>query len=240
MGKFHPITRYAALLSSALLLPACSHHGQATSDTAPAGALTVIADVSSSVAALHDPQYAARLAEQVGEDFSHLTLGDREQTVVAGSLSSANATKPEPIVTGPRLRVARAKPRVVESIRTLFARHYDEGDNSTNLLFTLENAHPSCGSGRDEVVLLTDGIEEGAYSVSSALIAGKPINLPAPPRPYLRGCKVAIYGLGVSGGKGISPQALPTRAMTALEEGWRAYFVAAGIKPTDVTFKSII
>lgn len=233
--------KWAAILCTTTILTGCSQpdRSAATSEPKEAAAFTVLPDLSLSPAAISDPSYAARLVEEVGRRFGQYKVGDSARIIEVGDASSERAVT-VPIVTGYRLRIPAAQRKLTGDLNAIFAQaRATGGDKSTHLLYTLEHSNPVC-TPRSEIALLTDGAEATSeYSVAEALNAGKPVNLPPPPGPYLKGCSVVMLGLGLSGtGANGHTQALPAQAMRSLEAGWRAYLQAAGT--TDIRFQSIL
>lgn len=230
----------ALMALGSLSLAGCGR-GEATTGTAPsvASRLTVFADVSTSNDEQANPAVATRAAHLAAEEFGRFRLGDTAQVYVVGDRS--HALSPPLIATGYRNRMPAAMKALEAQLVDVFARSRQQGDGSTNILFTLQAARPVCGSA-SEVVLLSDGIEESeAYSVSRALAAGRAVTLPPPPGRFLQGCRAQVIGLGVSAASGGSgTQMLPTAAMNALMKGWTDYFVAAGVRPGDLNFRTIL
>jgi hypothetical protein len=227
----------SVLVPAALCLGGCNRTSAIPAHIEPAH-LTAVIDVSNSTRALTDAVYADRVIEQIADEFGRYQLGDVAHIVIAGDRS--HAVNPLPIGTGYRLRIPAAKQKLGEQLKATIATYRAKGgDGSTNLLMALREAKPIC-SIRSELVVVSDGDEESTeYSVSRALVAGKPVELPSPPPGYLRGCKVTMIGLGVIGGQA-EQSILPDSAMQALRTGWENYFRAAGVAPSDVTFRSII
>jgi hypothetical protein len=241
MRSVFSFSKWAPILSTATILMGCSHSDRSTTTGEPkqAAAFTVYPDLSLSVAAISDGAYAARLVQEVGREFGQFKIGDSARIVEVGDASSGRAVT-VPIVTGYRLRIPAAQRKLTGDLNVLFDQaRAAGGDKSTHLLYTLEHSNPIC-TPRSGIAVLSDGVESsGDYSAADALNAGKPVNLPPPPGPYLKGCSVIILGIGLSGtGANGSAQALPAQAMRSLENGWRTYLRSAGA--TDIRFQSIL
>ena len=245
MRKVFRIARRWGFAIVTFLLVGCTHDQKTEGATAghpKAAVLTAFADVSLSTAAVNDPAYATRVSELVGRDYSRSHIGDLARVVVVGDRSAAHAASTILIASGYSQRIPTAQRKLVAALESTFQQYRgSQGEETTNLLYSLENSRPFCTPG-SRVVLISDGVESSDnYSASEPLASGKPVNLPAPSGPYLRGCTAAIYGLGMSAdGRGGSPQALPNRQLAALEAGWRAYFTEAGVRPEDISFASIL
>lgn len=233
----------AALLPVALFLAACSG-GAPTGDNAtpkhPAW-LYAIDDVSSSARVQGIDVFGRGVRARAVDAVTRLKLGDRVQLVEAGSLQAERLVAHPLIKTGYRLSLAKAGRELAGQMEEVARRaRASGGDGSTNLIATLTNLHPDCASGRSVVAIASDGVEASqAYNVGAALAAGKPVTLPPPATPYLRGCRVEFIGFGVvSDGSKSGGQLLPARELEALRKGWADYLKAAGA--SDVTFTSLI
>lgn len=204
---------------------------------------TNIIDVSASVAAINDSTYADRAVTLLGQEIEKLKTGDGIQTLLVGDRSIEKSGGSQLVKTGIRKRVKTARKEVEQFIRNALANQRQSGgDDSTNILYYLENAHPVCSS-RSKIVILSDGIEDSdAYSASAALRQGKPITLPAPSTPYLKGCTITFIGIGVSpkSGAGAKAETLSNAQVQALIGGWSAYFQSAGVSAADIRFTTIV
>lgn len=248
MRAFH-FTATVALAPVALALSGCGEadtsvptpiltKGEPSPAITEAAQLTVIFDVSGSVAALTNPDFGKRAIALATAEFGNFRLGDSARVVVAGDRSVANAVNPPLIKTGYKLRLPAARRQLEEQLHGVLAQHRTGGgDNSTNLITALENAQPVCTSS-SEVVVISDMIEQSeTYSVTNALSANQPIRLPAPTQPYLRGgCIVKVIGIGVLGGG--TQAMLPNAQLRSLQKAWDSYFRSAGA--SDIQFRSII
>jgi hypothetical protein len=236
---------WAVLLPFLVALVGCAGAAPTSngpSHTSPAE-LVVITDTSLSVQTPGDGPYGKAELQRVGDVVDQMALGDTITVFEAGAKSADRAVAHPTIVTGYKLRMVTARAmtfRQLEEIGASYRQH--GGDGATNLLFTLENAHVDCSSGRSKVILISDGVEDSdAYSASAALRAGKAVELPSPPPGRkLEGCSVTFLGFGVSKDGNGSAQILPARQLEALRQGWTAYLAAAGVKPGDIDFASII
>lgn len=233
----------AAMLPIALSFAACSGK-QPTDQTAtpkhPAY-LYIINDVSSSARVQADDPFGKGVRARAVEAVTQLRLGDRVQMVNAGGLQADRLVGYPLIKTGYPLSLAKAgrelgtqMEEVAQQVQT------SGGDDTTNLIATVTNLRPDCASGRTEIKFVSDGMESSAaYDAGMALASGKPVTLPPPATPFLRGCRVEFIGFGVvSDGSTSGGQLLPTVELEALRKGWTEYLKAAGT--SDVTFTSLI
>lgn len=236
----------ASLLPLAITLTACTgsppraSQGQAPKKPAY---FAYIDDVSSSPATMNDPVVVQAAERRIGEEMTkEVQLGDTITVYEAGARSADRMVAHPPIVTDYNLRVPAARARLLQQLREVATGfHARGGDKATNLLLTLEAARPQC-TPRSTVTLVTDGVEESdTYSAAKALRAGKAVNLPPPPGKYLAGCHIQLLGFGLttelSAGKA---QLLPARHLAALRQGWTAYLRAAGVRPDDIDFVSVL
>ena len=113
------------------------------------------------------------------------------------------------------------------------------GQSGTDMTYALEQSAIHCGSPRDHVVILSDGlVENEQFSATKALASGQPLHLPPPSSAYLTGCSVEMLGVGMAPGIGQNTQTLPNDQVLRLETGLREYFKAAGAR--DVRFASML
>lgn len=243
MNKLLAIT--SGLAPLALTLAACS--GAPSSGDAQArqhaAHFYLLDDVSGSSAMQDDDAVGNAARRRAGEAVRELALGDAITVLEVGGRAADRFVAHPTITTGPQLRQAKASRKLVSRLEDI-ARRYQAsgGDSGTNLLLALENLHPDCASGRSMIMIVSDGIESSdAYDAAAALHAGKPVMLPKPSGRFLRGCKLAFLGFGVSVdptlGKGVI---LPEVQLAALRTGWVHYLTAAGIAPDAVTFTSLL
>lgn len=207
-----------------------------------AAALTVLVDGSASTAFIASPAYGDAAVRRVGEAVTRQALGDRFRIVGFGSRQVENGVNVLTEESGYANRLPAVRGQVENSLRDLLAHNRQSGgQGSTNILYALENANPTC-TPRSRIVILSDGIEDSeTYSVNRVLAAGQPVRLPAPNTPYLRGCLVEFVGIGMAPqmGHGIA-ETLSNDQLKALTAGWRNYFIAAGVKPDAIRFTSIL
>lgn len=233
----------AALLPLALALSACSG-GQPTADNAtpkhPAW-LYVIDDVSSSARVQGDDLFGRGVRARAVEAVTQLKLGDRVQLIEAGSLQADRLVAHPLIKTGYHLSLAKARRELAGQIEGVAQRtQASGGDGTTNIIATIANLKPDCASGRTDIKINSDGVESSAaFDAGKAMAQGKPVSLPPPATPFLRGCRVEFIGFGVvSDSSESGGQLLPSRELEALRKGWSDYLTAAGA--SEVTFTSLI
>jgi hypothetical protein len=230
------------ILFAGLALSGCNSTGQADAppNTRPA-TMTVFADLSGSTVFMGSPPYTSGAIARVGDDIQKQPLGTRFRVLSLGSLTAENAIDVLSVSSDYQNRIPAMRKRVTAALGDLFERNRQTGgQGGTNITYALINAHPSCTPG-SRVVILSDGVEEStSYSVSRALSAGQPVNLPAPAGPILKGCSVTFIGIGMMSTTGGTTQSLPDAQLQALTAGWRAWFAAAGVQPDDVTFTTIL
>jgi hypothetical protein len=203
--------------------------------------LTVIADVSISSETMTANAYGQAVQKRVGEAVSKMRLGDSITVVEVGARSSDRAVSHPTIVTDNRLRLPAARKLVLKQMQEITARLTSEGaDRGSKLLLALES-NLICTPG-SKILVLSDGIEEGgAYSVGDALAASKPIELPPPAGPILRGCSVQFLGFGVTKNAiGDGAQVLLDSYLVSLRRGWTNYLRSAGVNPADITFTTVM
>lgn len=234
---------WAILMPLTLTLAACSGSpasGDKSAQQQHAAALYVLNDVSGSSAAQGDDPFGNGIRNRVGDEVEKLKLGDSVTIYELGSRTAERFVAHPTITTGYKLHLKAARKRVVQQMQDIAATYRAKGgDGGTNLLLTLENFHPDCVSGRSTILIVSDGVEESeAYSASKPLAAGKPVNLPSPSGPILKGCRVVFLGFGVSADTSGAGQVLPASMLSALRQGWEKYLRDAGA--SEVTFTSLI
>ena len=233
---------WAILMPVSLILAACSGSASSGDKAAHqhAAALYVLDDVSSSSAVQGDDAFGAAVRDRVSEAVEKLRLGDSVTVYDLGGRTAERFVAHPTITTGYKLHLKAAGKQVVQQMRDVSATYRAKGgDGSTNLLLTLENLNPDCSSGRSTILIVSDGVEESeAYSVSKALAKGKPVNLPSPSGPILKGCRVVFLSFGVSADASGTGQVLPGKMLNALREGWEKHLKDAGA--SEVTFTSLI
>lgn len=233
----------AVMLPFALYLAACSDGPSAGDAVTPKhpGYGYVVFDVSTSARVHGADAYGQRARARAAQVVSELQLGDRLQLVEVGSLQSDRLVAHPMIKTGYRLSLAKARKQLAQQLEEVASRtRASGGDGTTNIIATLSNLQPDCASGRTDIKLLSDGVESSeAFDAGVALATGKPVTLPPPATPYLRGCRVEFIGFGmVSDGSEPGGQLLPVEELEALRKSWLVYMKAAGT--SDVTFTSLI
>lgn len=233
----------AVMLPFALSLAACSD-GPSSSDAVmpkhPAY-LYIVDDVSSSARVQADDPFGKGVRARAAEAVKQLEKGDRVQLVEAGSLEVDRLVAHPLIRTGHKVRLAKASRMLAGQLEDVARRtRASGGDASTNLMAALANLRPDCASDRSVIMIVSDGVESSAaFDAEKALASGKPVALPPPAAPFLRGCRVEFIGFGVlSNGSGAGGQLLPARELEALRKGWSEYLTAAGA--SEVTFTSMI
>jgi len=188
-----------------------------------------------------DDTFGKGVRSRAVEAIKPLKLGDRVQLVEAGSLQADRLVAHPLIATGYHLSLAKAGRELAGQMEEVAQRtRASGGDGTTNIIATLTNLHPDCTSGRSEIKIASDGVESSAaFDAGTALAAGKPVALPPPTTPFLRGCRVEFIGFGVvSDSSESGGQLLPSRELEGLRKGWLDYLTAAGA--SEVTFTSLI
>ncbi len=241
----HPVR--SSLTGALLMLSACGHSSgvpqQGEAAQSKAAVLTVFIDVSGSAALIKQPDFANRMIERVGEEISNLELGDKIRILTLGDRSADHSFSQLEIETGIGTRLPAARASVELKIRQIIGQSIRTGgDRSTNILSAMEGAQPEC-TPRSTVMVVGDGIEDSdTYSVTKALRSDQPIDLPTAAHPYLRGCRIAMLGIGIAAepGNGIGSKPLGSHQLATLTEGWSRYLQSAGASATDLRFTSII
>ncbi|WP_408591824.1 hypothetical protein [Novosphingobium sp.] len=242
----HTTVTGAVLLPLTIALAACS--GAAPQSSAPvqgkAAHYTYIMDVSLSPATITDPAITRAVERRIGADMKRdAKLGDVFSVFEAGSADAARMVGHTPIVSGYNLRLAAAHAKLVGQLQEIAGRFHDHGgDNATHLTEALEAIQPDCASGRDELTLITDGVEEsGTYSAARALALGKPVHLPDPSGRFLAGChRITFLGFGLTDDGAGHERLLPSGQLAALRQGWLDYLTQAGVRAEDVHFVSAL
>ena len=207
-----------------------------------AAEMTVMLDASASTAFIASPSYAEASVKRVGEATMRQELGDSFRIMNFGDRSAGNGVAIFKVKSGYAKRLPTVRRDMEAALQDQMAKNRQRGgDGSTNITFSLENAGIRC-TPRSVVVVLTDGIaEDERFSATKALKAGQPVNLPPPASPFLRGCSVEMIGVGMApAGIGQSAQTLPNDQVQHLIAGWREYLSAAGVRPEDMVFTSLL
>lgn len=235
----------AALLPLSIAIAGCS--GSPANTSAPTASKAahdiVIVDVSASPATISVPAVTKAAENWIGEDMKrNMRLGDALTVYQAGSADASRMVGFPTITTGYDLRIAAAHGKLIGQLSAIAQQFQKQGgDDSTHLNETLEAIHPDCSSGRDDIIIATDGVQVSAgYSAATALARGKPVKLPPPPGRYLAGChRLVMLGFGLTiDPSADAPELLPAKSLAALKQGWLDYLVAAGMQPQDVEFIS--
>lgn len=234
----------ASALALAPVLTGCSNSDAAAAPTGTShqpAVMNLYADVSGSNGAVGNANLASREADMVASEFAKFQLGDSARTIIVGTRSAEHAAAPPPIITSYTLRMPTAQKQLSDRINGIFATARSTGgDDSTNLLYSLEASKPIC-TPRSRVVLLSDGDESSDnFSRFDAILTGKPIEFPKPPAKYLRGCSVTFYGFGVSADQGGVPQVMSNDNLRGLKRAWVLYLTQSGVNEADINFVSII
>ena len=101
-------------------------------------------------------------------------------------------------------------------------------DKTTSLVEFFQSLEGACASAPTQVIVFTDGIEWSAAVDGRAFVAGK-ATLPEPKRPFLKGCRVEMHGVGQlrKGSRSDSLQHVAPQ--------WRSFLEAAGADAVKVT-----
>lgn len=208
------------------------------------GGITVAADVSKSTPFLASPAYTDAAVQRLGEAVLKQRPGDRFRIVAIGDRSVDNSIGSFSMASGQRIHLRTVRSRMEAALTDLYAKQrYLGGNASTNLLYGLQNSHPLCNAG-SAIYVFSDGLEASSEAnVGAALATGKPITLPEPGEPFLKGgCSIWMIGIGVSSATsaGTTMQTLPDAQLQTLTSAWRSWFVAAGADPAKVHFETIL
>ncbi|ESQ82999.1 hypothetical protein ABENE_20540 [Asticcacaulis benevestitus DSM 16100 = ATCC BAA-896] len=232
------------MLPLTIALSACSGaHGTTDTTVKPQAAeLSIFVDGSRSTAFISSPAYADAAVSRTGDRVMQLKLGDSARIVSFGTRTTDNAIPALSIKSGYSMRLPAMRKHVEQALRDLMVRNRASGgQGSTDLTYSLENAAIHC-TPHSHVAILTDGVAEAeGFSTSKALATGKPVHLPLPATAFMTGCSIEMIGIGMApSGKGETAQTLPNDQVRRLEAGWAEYFKAAGVKPEDIRFASIL
>ena len=234
----------AAMLPIALSLAACSGEPPQDGTAAPKhpAYLYIVNDVSSSARVQADDAFGKAVRARAVQAVTQLKPGDRVQLVNAGSLQADRLVAYPLIKTGYRLSLAKAGQQLAQQMdEVATSARASGGDDATNIIATLSNLHPDCASGRSEIKIASDGLEQShAYSAVAAINAGKPVELPPPSGAYLKGCKIEFIGFSMVVDSAGTAALLPEAQLRSLRDGWTKWLTAAGVAPEDMVFTSLL
>lgn len=237
-------TLATCLTPAFLTLAACSGSAPTGAPNAPkfAAHLYVASDVSGTSAVQGTDVVGNAIRTRVADAVKAMALGDSVTILEVGSLAAERFVRHPTITTNAQSRQGAAARKTLAQMEEIAAKHRaDGGDGGTHLTMALANLQPDCRSGRSVIIIASDGLEHShAYSAVEALNAGKPIALPPPSGPFLKGCKVEFLGFGVTSdgsGKGV---VMPEVQLTALRKGWERWLSSAAVAPADMTFTSLL
>ena len=239
---FKLITNGAVILTAILALSGCG------STTPPEGPkqepahFWFAADVSQSTALIQSPNFRDGALRRVDAIARDARLGDVFHIIPVGSRTAERAGDARTIRTDYTLRLPSARKQLEGELHGLLeSAQRTGGDPSTNLLYTLSHANITC-TPRSVVAILSDGIEASdTYNVGAKLSQRAPIHLPPPPPGLLKGCVVAMIGIGVTPmGGGRDAETLPEADLQRLTAAWREWLQSAGVQPSDMSFTSIL
>lgn len=235
----------AAMLPIALSLAACSGEPPKDGTTAPKhpAYLYIVNDVSSSARVQADDAFGKAVRARAAQAVKQLKPGDRVQLVNAGSLQADRLVAYPLIKTGYGLSLAKAGQQLAQQMdEVATSARASGGDDATNIIATLSNLRPDCASGRSEIKITSDGLEQShAYSAVAAINAGKPIVLPPPSSgTSLKGCKIEFIGFAMVVDSAGTAALLPEVHLIALRKGWEIWLIRAGVAPSDMTFTSLL
>jgi hypothetical protein len=227
-----------------LTLAACSGSASSDAPKAPqyAAQLTIMSDVSGSSAVQGDDVVGKAVRARIGEAVKAMSLGDSTTIVEVGSLSAERFVTHPTITTNAQLRQAAAARKVLTQLEEIAAKHRASGgDGGTHLTMALANLQPDCRSGRSQIKIVSDGLEQShAYSAVAAINAGKPIVLPPPSGAYLKNCKIEFLGFGMAVDSAGTAALLPEAQLRSLRDGWTTWLLSAGVAPDDMVFTSLL
>ncbi|MEP3296779.1 MAG: hypothetical protein ABJO27_09930 [Pseudoruegeria sp.] len=163
--------------------------------------------------------------ETLPHDLMLVSLGNaglaQRSIDVRVTLSNRRATKPR--------RMAPQFGGYLAGLPGLMESGQLQADGSTSILSFLRSLEPLCAAGGSTVMLFTDGIEWSDEVQGRGFLDGR-VDLPAPGRPFLKGCAVEMHGIG---------QLRADQNVSGLEERlvpvWKDWLTAAGADPVKVT-----
>lgn len=184
-------------------------------------------DVSGSVALLakkdeqrEDRAFFADLAARKAESIiSSMRLGDRVRVQFFGARSLGNL-KTLDIQINRQARPQQVASAIGSIIRGIPDAGID-GQAWTQISRHLRVGNFDCAAG-DHVLIISDGVESTPDFNEKHLLAGRR-DLPAPQPGMLAGCRLSMFGIGVSAG-GMMDAAVTDRLIAQ----WRAFAEAAG------------
>jgi hypothetical protein len=227
-----------------LALAACSGSAPSEAPKAPqfAANLYVLDDVSGSSAVQGDDVVGKAVRARIGEAVKAMALGDSTTIVEVGSLSAERFVTHPTITTNAQLRQAAAARKTLAQLEEIAAKHRaNGGDGGTHVTMALANLQPDCRSGRSQIKIASDGLEQShAYSAVATINAGKPVVLPPPSRAYLKGCKIEFLGFGMAVDSAGTAALLPEAHLRSLRDGWTTWLLSAGVAPDDMVFTSLL
>jgi hypothetical protein len=205
-------TMKTLLLSSALML---SSIGQAAT-------LTIVRDISGSAPLLVNSDFAKSAANAAADKLDQLQTGDilNMRTLGETGLKNIGSTSE---------KIKRHKKQQSNRLYRLIKKTPEEkikGQDETNILYFLTFTNFDCAGGED-IFIITDGIESSSDMTGNKLVMGEP--LPLPDKDMLKGCKLTMYGLG------LTDPPLPNKNLKNVLTAWKNWAKIAGLE-----FKAII
>jgi len=233
----------AALLPLAVALAGCSGNAARDKQLKPQAAeVTFEVDASGSTALIASPLYADAVVRRAGDEVMQTQLGDSVRVINFGDRRVDNAVPVLSLKSGYRMRLPAVRKQLEASLTGLMTKNRAAGgQGETDLIYSLSASGITC-TPRSRIVILSDMLQHDArYDLGRDLAEAKPLSLPKPPTRFLTGCSVSVVGIGMAPtGGGKDAQTLPADQVQKLTAAWRDYFEAAGVRPEDMRFTSVL
>ncbi len=191
---------------------------------AQANPLSVTTDLSASAPLLINEDFAKSAAYAAIAEFDQLKTGDKFTFRTLGVTGFKNFGGKAKIVK--RNKKRKMRKAIFKDIAYIPKNKTIESQGSTNILYFLNYTDFDCAEG-EHVFIISDGLEASNYIAPDKLLTGSP--LPKPNTDFLKGCKLTIYGFGLTVNP-ISPDHLQN-----MLKAWQDWAVIAGVE-----FKAII
>ncbi len=170
--------------------------------------------------------------EFVQQQADKMMTGDQIRFRLVGANDIRIAERKTEILTDLSRPMENISPAIAAAMLEMTDPFLDgEGEDWTNILASVQTFPPDCSSGRNLVLFITDGMENGDdYSAQHAIATSAEIELPIPAEPFLEGCNVVVWGLGISSRNPETKAGtmLTPRQIAVLKDAWRVWFEAAG------------
>ena len=184
--------------------------------------LTIVKDISASAPLLVNVEFAKKAANAAADKFDLLKTGD---TLIMRTLGEAGLKNIGSTSEKVKRHKKRQSDRLYRHIKKIPEQKLT-GQNQTNILYFLTFTNFDCAKGED-IFLISDGIEFSSEMDGNKLIGGEA--LPAPDKDMLKGCKLTIYGLG------LTIPSLSNQHLKNLLTAWKNWAKIAGLE-----FKAVI